>query len=411
MKVFVKENIERIRQFLLIALFSFPILSIKLINIFFIVFAVLTLFTSIKEKHKFDFGAFKKYGLFIVLFLPYLIEYIFFTSNTVMQFEFEKKLLFLFAPLAFYLNENLESKFKIEYAVNTFISAVVILSVIVIVNLLFWGNLFDKATYLNGAFELRKLFEEVSGQHPIYYGLFSTTASLWIVYYFDRYSIGLKWLLGVSLFFIVLLNLLIAAKMPLLILFIGLMWIAYKKMTNKKSLFLLYISACIVLISVSLLIPSLRSRLMEIPNYFQNQNPYNTLIERTIIFNCSKSIFIQDFLTGIGARNTQGLIDYCYIWIKFNKGLNAHFNSHNQFLTFGINYGIGFLIVFISLLAMIYKKVKSYPLGFIFLFSTIFIMLTESILERQMGIYYFLFFGLLFVNTIYNKKVTIANPK
>lgn len=407
----INDNIERFRQYLFIALFSFPILSIKFTNIVFIIFAVLTLFVSVKERHKFDFRVFKKYGIFILLFLPYAVEFVFFSSNSVMQFEFEKKLLFLFAPLAFYLNENLESKFKIEYAVNTFISSVSILSMVVILNLLFWGNLFDKATYLNGAFELRKLFEDLSGQHPIYYGLFSTTASLWIVYYFDKYSKGLKWLLGVSLFFMILLNLLIAAKMPLIILFIGLMWIAYKKVGNKKRLVIIYVIACIVMISVSCLIPSLRTRLLEISNYFQNQNPNNTLIERSIIFNCSKSIFIGDFLTGIGARNTQGLIDYCYIWIKFYKGLNAHFNSHNQFLTFGINYGIGMLAVFISLLALIYKKVRKYPLGFVFFFSLILIMLTESILERQMGVYYFLFFGLLFLSTTYNKNVTITNPK
>ena len=71
---------------------------------------------------------------------------------------------------------------------------------VVILNLLFWGNLFDKATYTLMAFELRKLFEDLSGQHPIYYGLFSTTASLWILYYFDKYSKGIKWLLSVSLF-------------------------------------------------------------------------------------------------------------------------------------------------------------------------------------------------------------------
>lgn len=411
MNLVLKENIEKARQFLFVALFSFPILPIKLINIIFILFAVITLITSINKKHQFNFKEFKNYAWFVLLFLPYAIEFICYSSNHVIQFEFEKKLLFLFAPFAFYLNEHLESKIRLEYAINCFISSVAILSMMALLFLLFWGNLFSLETYQNGAFELRQSFEQMSGQHPIYYGLFSTTASLWIIYYFDKYSKNLKWLLGISLFFILLLNVLIAAKMPLIILILGLTWIAYKKVPNRKRLWILYACSLLIIIGVSVLIPSLRNRLLEIPNYFHNQNPNNTLIERSIIFNCSKSIFVEDFLTGIGARNTQGLIDYCYIWIKFYKGLNAHFNSHNQFLTFGINYGIGMIGLFIGLLFILFRKIKNYPLGIIFFCSSVLIMLTESILERQMGIYYFLFFGLLFVSTRYNKKVTTANPK
>ncbi|MFN8116083.1 MAG: hypothetical protein U0W65_08220 [Bacteroidia bacterium] len=409
--MFNKENIERLRQFLFVALFSFPILSIKFTNIIFVVFAILTLIVSIRDKHEFNFTLFKKYGFFILLFVPYAVEFIFYPSNKVMQFEFEKKLLFLFAPIAFYLNTTIDSKFKIEYAVNTFISSVSILSLMVILNLLFWGNLFDKVTYMNGAFELRKTFEEFSGQHPIYYGLFSTTASLWILYYFDSYSKNLQWLIGISVFFMILLNLLIAAKMPLIILILGLIWIAHKKVSIRRKLWVLYFCSFLVIIGISFLIPSLRNRLLEIPHYFIQPEINNTLLERNVILNCSKNVFLNDVYIGVGARNAQFILDSSYLMVNFYKGYFFHFNSHNQFLTFGINYGIGMLCIFVGLLGMIYKKVKNYPLGFIFIFSCMFIMLTESILERQMGIYYFLFFGLLFLSTTYNKKETMANPK
>lgn len=404
-----KENIEKLRQILFLALFTFPVMPIKFINIFFICFAGLTLFFYWKENPKFNFSVFKMYALFILPFVPYLIEFLLYSNNQVIRFELEKKLLFFVAPVIFYLSACLSPKLEIKHAINCFISSVAILSFITVLNLLFWGNVFSEVTYQNGAFEFRKSFEEMSGQHPIYYGLFSTTASLWIIYYFDKYSKNLKWLLGVSLFFILLLNVVIASKMPLIILILGLIWVAYKKIDNKKKLALIYLSSLVLIIVTSLVIPSLRNRLLEIPNYFYNQNPNNTLIERSIIFKCSQSIFIQDFLTGIGARNTQGLIDYCYIWIKFYKGLNAHFNSHNQFLTLGINYGIGVIILFLGLLTMLYRKIKNFPIGFIFLYSSVLIMFTESILERQMGIYYFLFFGLLFLLPFQSKYTTNAN--
>ena len=364
-----------------------------------------------KSKLTTNFKDFKKYGLFVLIFIPYAIEYICYSSNHFIQFEFEKKLLFLFAPFVFYLNENIESKFRIDYAINCFISSVAILSMMAMLYLFFWGNLFSVEIYRNGAFELRKSFEEISGQHPIYYGLFSTTAALWIIYYFDKYSKNLKWLLGVSLFFMLLLNLLIAAKMPLIILTLGLIWIAYKKVSNKRKLWILYACSFLMIIGISFLIPSLRNRLLEIPYYFLQPQINNTLLERNVILNCSKNIFLNEIYTGVGSRNTQLFLDSSYLMVNFYKGYFFHFNSHNQFLTFGINYGIGMIAVFVLLLLTIFRKIKNDPFGIIFLFSSILIMLTESILERQMGIYYFLFFGLLFVRNRHNKKVTFTNPK
>ncbi len=408
---FKKEQVENIRQILFVGLFSFPMVPIKIINVLFFCFSILTLILYLKEKPKFIFSEFKFYGFFMLPFLPYITELLLYHSNPVVQFEFEKKLLFFIAPIIFYLSFSLSSKIKIENAINCLIGSVSILSILSFFSLLFLGNLFSPISYQNGAFELRRLFEEFSRQHPIYYGLYSSTASLWIIYNFNIYSKNLKWLLGISLFFMLFMNFLVAAKMPLIILVLGVLWIAYKKVNSLKKLLFIYTGIIIGLISISFLVPSLRNRLIEVYNYGFGESINNTLAERSMIFSCSKNIFLQDFFTGIGCRNTQGVLDYCYIWVKFYKGWNFHFNSHNQFLTLGINYGIGIIALFTTLLVMLYRKINNHPLGFIYFCSVVLIMFTESILERQMGIYYFLFFGLLFVTTTYNKKATTANPK
>jgi hypothetical protein len=408
---FKKEQLENIRQILFVGLFSFPMVPIKIINVLFLCFTILTIYFYLKEKPKFRVSDFKFYGLFTLPFLPYIVEFAIYHSNQVVQFELEKKTLFFVAPLIFYLSSSLNSKIKIQHAINCFISSVAILSTVSLLYLLITGNLFSISSYQNGAFQLRKSFEELSGQHPIYFGLFCSTACLWVVFYFNRYSKNLQWLLGISLFFMIFLNLLIAAKMPLLILFFGFLWIAYKKIKNNKKLFLIYVSFFAVIFSAIEVIPSLNNRLSEVSDFFINVSTNNTVLERFVVFNCSKMVFMQDFYTGIGCRNTQNLLDFCYVYFKFYKGYSIHLNSHNQFLTFGINYGMGGVILFVSLLVMLYRKIKSYPMGFIYFCSVLLIMLTESILERQMGIYYFLFFGLLFVTTTYNKKATTANPK
>jgi hypothetical protein len=404
-----KENIEKLRQVMFLALFTFPVVSIKFINIFFICFTIFTLLFYYKEKPKFNFSIFKLYALFILPFVPYLIEFLLYPNNQVIRFELEKKLLFFAAPIVFYLSACLNSKLEIKQAVNCFISSVAILSFMTVLNLLFWGNVFSEVAYQNGAFEFRRSFEEMSSQHPIYYGLFSTTASLWIIYYFDKYSKNLKWLFGISLFFMLLLNVVIASKMPLIILILGLIWIGYKKVSSRKQLMLIYGCSFVFVVGISFLIPSLRNRLLEIPNYFFQPTINNTLLERNVIFNCSKNVFLNDIYFGVGARNTQKIIDSSYLMVNFYKGYFFHFNSHNQFLTLGINYGIGVILLFLGLLGVIYKKLKSFPLGFIYICSSVLVMFTESILERQMGIYYFLFFGLLFLLPFHSKYTTNAN--
>lgn len=407
-------HINLIRQWLFIAMFSFPVIPIKFINVFFIVFSIITLFLFIKEKPKWIISDFKYYLIFIVPFIPYLIEFVLFPTNSIIQFEVEKKLLFFIAPISFYMNSLLNHKIKVYHAINCFISSVAILSIISFFYLVFSGNLFSVSSYQNGAFELRKSFEEISGQHPIYFGLFCSTASLWVIYAFDQYSKELKWLLGVSLFFMITLNFLIAAKMPLLIFVVGVLWIAFKKVENKKRLIIFYSLFLVSLFLMVEFIPSLNNRLSEVIGFFDNVSNNNTILERYVVFNCSKMVFVQDFLTGIGSRNTQNLLDFCYVYFKFYKGYSIHLNSHNQYLTLGISYGIGILLVFITCLYVLYKLIKNNPYAIIYLTSSTLIMLTESILERQMGIYYFLFFGLLFLlpfQSKYNTKANINSAK
>jgi hypothetical protein len=403
------ENLNRVRQSFFVALFSFPIVPIKFVNIFFIGFMALTLFFFLKEKPKWHFSEFKFYGLFILPFIPYLVEFLMYHDNKIMQFELEKKSLFFWAPFIFYMSSLLQKKMELRHAVNCFISSVAILSIVSFLYLLFSGTVLSISSYQNGAFELRKSFEELSGQHPIYYGLFSTTASLWVLFFFNKYSKNLQWLLGISVFFMILLNLLIAAKMPLLILVIGLLWVAYKKISDRNKLALVYVLFFGIIFIAIMFIPSLNNRLGEVTDFFVNATANNTVLERFLVFNCSKMVFAQDFYLGIGSRNAQNLLDFCYVYFKFYKGYSIHLNSHNQYLTFGISYGIGIMSLFIGILLVLFQRFRKNPLGIIFWFCSVDIMFTESILERQMGIYYFLFFGLLFLLPFQSKYTTNAN--
>ncbi len=391
---------QRYRDFCFIFLFTFPIFSLKIVTISFVVFSVLTLLLFFIERPKFIKKDLFFYLLFILPFLPYLFEYCFFSDNPVIRFELEKKILFFITPVIFYISSLLGKPLSYFSALKTYVISVSIFSVCYFIILFFSGIMFSNNAYLNGSYELRTFFENISGLHPTYYGLFSTTASLFIVFYFHKFSRNIKLILVFFLFFNVLLGFLIASKMPLIILIFGLFYLAYFKSKSKLQFggIVLVILSCLFFLSN--ILPSFHSRVLETISFYSNPGINNTLIERNAILFCSKAVFWQDFFTGVGARNSQFLLDYCYLYFGFNKGFVSHFNSHNQFLTLGISYGIGVVFLFVSLFGIVFYKLRHNTAAVIFLFSSFVIMLTESILERQIGIYFFLFLGLLFLQAV-----------
>ena len=391
-----KYNLDGIRQALFTSLFAFPVLPLKITNALFIVFALVVVFLFVQKKPGFIFKEFSIYLIIILPFIPYLIEFLLYHTNTIIQFELEKKLLFFFAPVVFYLNSKLKG-FQLRNALLCFVMSMSFMAAISLLYLVLSGVLFSDLNYQHGAYGLRSAFEDFSGLHPTYFALFATTASLWIFYYLDNFKGRYKTIIILCLFFLILSNLLIASKMPLLILGIGFLWLAYVKIKNKMKLATLYFSFFGSFVVLMFFIPSLRSRLLEVQNFFISETFGNTLTERMVIFHCGRSVFLSEIVTGIGARNVQGIMDYCYVWFGFHKGALIHLNPHNQYLSLGIAYGIGILLLFLAGLFLLFRRIKNAWPARLFLFSLLLIMTTESVLERQMGVYYYLLFSALFL--------------
>lgn len=392
-----KYTLNNFRQVLFVSLFAFPVLPGKTINTLFIIFSLTVIFLFVKEKRIFEWKAYLPYALLGFVFVPYFVEFLLHSKDPAMSFELEKKLLFFFAPPVFYLNGKLKNN-GIKNALLCFTVSMSLLAIVSFFYLILSGKLLSAQSYENGAYGLRSVFEDFAGLHPTYFGLFATTASLWILFYLDNYKGKYKITLVVCLFFLVLLNLLVASKMPLFIFFIGILTLAYIKTKNRTKLAVIYISFFAGLVLLTFLIPSLRSRVLEVRDFFISGNFGNTLTERSIIFHCSRSVFWSDLFTGIGARNVQGVMDYCYVWFGFHKGALIHLNPHNQYLSFGIAYGIGFLLFFAGTLYTLFRKLKRSIPALLFLMALLLVMFTESILERQMGIYFYLFFSGLFLS-------------
>jgi O-antigen ligase len=133
---------------------------------------------------------------------------------------------------------------------------------------------------------------------------------------------------------------------------------------------------------------------------------------RIAIWQCAKTIvdekgfnyFVGTFSSEevdnklIACYNSKEVSNGPYWWIGKN---NYKYNTHNQFLWFFTSYGlvgtILFLSIFVIHISNFYKYKNDYSLFFVLIF--LFQCLFENVLSRQLGIYVFLWFCFVFINS------------
>lgn len=389
--------IEKLPHWLLVASFAFPALPLNVSNVLFISFSVFVILFWVFIK---PIVIWKQLGSSLVLSIPmfpYLIEYCFHLNSGIMSFELGKKLLFFLAPVSIPVFVHVFKPSSLRPYFNAFVASLALLSAFALTSLVAHGDVINPASYTNGAFLLRTAFENVTHLHPTYFGFFSAIAIFWIITDYKNYPEKLKYAYFLFAFLLLVTMVLVAAKMPLFILMAGSMWLFYKEVKAKKRLATLYGAMTLFTLLVVNTVPSMKSRMNEVTSYMSNTDAaVNTINQRELIFDCSKDVFMNNMWRGTGARQAQLTLDNCYKSKSGSAALESYkYNSHNQYLTLGISYGIFMLLIFIASLLYAITRMKQFTFGIVMALSTCCIMLSESILERQMGIYFFLLFWLI----------------
>lgn len=111
----------------------------------------------------------------------------------------------------------------------------------------------------------------------------------------------------------------------------------------------------------------------------------------------------ENWLTGVGTGDAQGELDK-----EYQKRVSDHernylvigYNSHNQFLTTWLNYGLVFFLILVFQFIYTFWKYASRgaKLSVYFLVIVVGSCMTESLFERQQGIVFYTFFNLLFIS-------------
>ncbi len=131
----------------------------------------------------------------------------------------------------------------------------------------------------------------------------------------------------------------------------------------------------------------------------QVQSEYNSTTGRMEIWKESMEILQDNWLIGTGTGDVKDELMKTYEKHQFHYALEKKLNAHNQFLQIWLTLGIvGLLLLIWSLALPIYRlKSQGQPLFALFALVIILNSMTESILEVQKGVLFFVFFYSLLV--------------
>lgn len=384
---------------LFLALFAFPLLPLKASNAVFIAFSLLTL-VSFFIRPCFVGRVFLFNLVFIIPFIPYLLEFLFSGLDSTARFEFEKKLFFFTAPLIIPLFIKITGFKNYKLPLAVFSLSVVALTLYTIVAMLIKGIPFIPGIYANGAYLLRHHFEMISGLHPTYYSVFALSSACFLRYAPDIEKRAVRQALVACSILLLLMVLFLAARIALATMMVIIfVFFLSKKMKLLKKLASVLLSLAIIVV-FSFVTPSLNNRLGELFTAKTSlAESGNTVAQRVVISKCSLEVFKENIVFGTGSRYFQQKLDDCYGSEGWAANPDQSFNPHNQYLSIAINYGIFMFAIFIGSLVFICLKLRKIPEGKYFCITILLFFLSESILERQMGVYFFGLIALLLFNT------------
>lgn len=377
----------------LTGLFMFPILPYSVSGfcvLLFVLFAFLKFLTS--QKIKID----RSNTLILLLFSSIPIIYVselFFAEYVDYVWSIaQRKMGLLFIPLGFYLLSFSENTIKWKVYLNIFILSVTGLMFYSLIYILIFGLNQQYIESGGFAYGFRTFVEEISGLHPTYFGMMLCFSAL----YFINVILKLKHLkllifyCLVSLLILVFLMLL-ASRIALLAFLVGILIIGIGRLKSVKTQLIFLVSISSVLTISIFTLPSIRERVEEI---FVDDN--NSTSVRHVIYSCSTDLLKENWLIGCSVENTQEMLNDCYK----EKGTNLFmqsYNSHNEYFNLILTKGIFVLLAFLVLLIVLFIRARTNMEFILFLCIFTIVCLTENLLERQMGVFFFALFGAYFV--------------
>lgn len=239
------------------------------------------------------------------------------------------------------------------------------------------------------------------GVQPLYFSMFIALALFFLFELQRLYKTGLVQILMMVFLFIYMIML--STRMTTLAFFAiyGLYMLFLALKTRKFAYYsITFFVFLITAISIILFNPVNKKRFAEAlnPNSSYRTDTYGGRSLRIEKWKCSIDVFSKSPLTGVGIGDVQDELMACYASKNIDSALFFRFNSHNQYLNTAAQTGLpGLALLLVLLIGSAVKGIKTDRDAFlIFLMLFAMCILSESMLERRWGIFFFAFFYSIF---------------
>jgi len=308
----------------------------------------------------------------------------------------EMHILFIVVPFIFY-NYPFTNKIK-NHALVVYIATCAIASIICIIGNIYISMRDYDTTFSEWRFSHNR-FSEPIGMQAVYFAMYLSMSIIILfnkmIGYFNVWSKARRLMLVLLLlFFFVVLVTLGARTITVALVFILFLTVC-KIALEKKSYTILFFAILVPLIFIALIFtnPVVTTRFMDLRHNQVEGSNYESYFARTNIWTPGLDAIKGNILFGVGTGDQQAELNKQFIKHDYLFGVNL-FNMHNQYLQIFLGYGILGLLLFIFILYTIIKtgiqKKNFILLSFVLLFMMT--CLTESVLCRNKGVVFFVFF-------------------
>lgn len=344
---------------------------------------------------------------FFILYLLNLIGIIY-SSDTITAFgSVEKKLPLLIFPVIILTTDSLSIR-EVKKLLWIFVFSVTVTCLICVAYAFHRNNYWDFFLNPNWFYFSYSDLTEIVGIQPIYLSLYvELSFFIGLLFILTRWStihILIKMVGVMQIGFLYLIIFLLAGKMAILSTTVGIAMLLFYLLYKAKRTWLALLSTgSIIVISLVLItqLPIVKERFMSAVGMertsqwvYGDPNQAYSGEARLVKWKATFNLIIENWLIGVGPGDMQGELNKEYDRIGFQLGIQESFNPHNQFLQTWLSTGIFGLLSIIGIVYFAFARSFNDENLLLFVISFIFAAncLTESMLERQYGIFLFSIF-------------------
>jgi O-antigen ligase len=342
-------------------------------------------------------------GFYLIMFISIL-----YSENLKIGFNIlSRSVFFLIIPFIFISNYHHVNENKVKKILDYFVYSIFWIGVLFILNAVYNTYIYASVNPLNvsnGNFFSYIKLTSLLKLHPIYFGLFILVSYGYTLLDLtqNKKKLCLNKLV-VILFFSILIMLL--SSFYLLIVFVVLNSYILIPFIYKKGGKIIFVVTFLIAILSAMYFSSgfiiHKFNGVNIKNDITtldfSGNDFTAIKARKAKWFCTLQVIKENMLIGTGVGDGNDELFKMYKKYNFLHGIERTYNSHNQYLTTTLYIGIFGLLYLLFLLFAVFKNAvnNKNKITFVFVSVLSLFFITESVLERQVGVVFFVFFSIL----------------